>query len=252
MKKHKDLQGRHVPTQSPRTKRKLLNHDRTESEERVLLQILLALRIIGYSGEVHVRCFLANQLGKVRRPDIYIPRLGLAIEVDGLTRDAWHERASDMEARDLFYPSIGLNPPWIIQSTTTVSHFKTERFLRDLKTYIFEEKLSPRVRNAVNKRIHDGRKLYEKSNVGLFNGSGTEVPALSREMNDNGFKEYRHFGGTRIILRAEYKTRSKVFNLDMSKESLAAHAEMIIKRNRERFERAKAESNDTLASISVR
>lgn len=195
---------------SPKVKTKLLNHDRTEAEEAFLKILLIFLRTNGFSGEVHVRTFLVNQSGTARRPDIYLPRYGLAIEIDGRTRDSMPKRQTDTEARDLFYVSIGAFPPLVIPATEIVSQFKIQRLLNELNNFLRTNYLSPRKRNTLNKRIHDGRCVYQVANPGIFNCSGSVAPEFDAEMVANGFVQQRHFGGSRVILRSKYRKHPKI------------------------------------------
>lgn len=220
------------------TKTMLLRHDRTEPEEVLLLYILLFLKKIGYSGEIHCRCFLANQSGQARRPDLYLPRYALAIEIDGATRDAWHRRQADLLPRDEFYTSIGANPPLRIPATWVSSQFKMDRFLHELQKMLHENRVSPRLRATINKRICDGRKMVAIKNPGLFQSSGSLAPQFCEELKNQKFKEFRHFGGTKFILRGKYKINP------FRNFSIQAHIDELLKRVKER-NRERNENNST-------
>lgn len=181
----------------------ILTHETTEAEQKLRIELILFLSRIGFSGELNCRSLIANQKGQVRRPDFYLPRYALAIEVDGRTRDTWYSRQSDITPRDSFYQSIGTHPPLIIPANWIVSECKMTRFKYELARFLFTNRLDPRKRNTINKRIHDGRKLLEKRNPEIFKDHGTETPQFLYELSH--LKEYRHFGGTKFILRSKYK-----------------------------------------------
>jgi hypothetical protein len=185
-----------------------LQHETTEAEQRILVELILFLKRIGFSGEINCRCFLVNQDGKARRPDIYLPRYALPIEIDGKTRD-WQHRQDDIAPRDAFYESIGARPPLVIPANWVVSEHKMNRLKYDLAQFLYQSRLSPRKRNTINKRICDGRKMFEAIFPGVFDGTGSVAPKFSHELAD--FKEYRHFGGTKFILRSKYQQRSNFF-----------------------------------------
>jgi hypothetical protein len=153
-------------------------HDRTESEELLLVQLILLLSSIGYSGELHCRCFLVNQSGKARRPDFYLPRYALAIEVDGRTRESWQVRTDDTLERDQFYSTIGTHPPLIIPSNWVVSDYKIERLKNELTNHLYRNQISKKTRTAINKRLHDGRKLFKTKHPELAKDHGTLAPQL--------------------------------------------------------------------------
>jgi hypothetical protein len=187
----------------------LLRHDTTEAEQRLQTELILFLKRVGFSGEVNCRCFLVNQDGKARRPDFYLPRYALPIEVDGKTRDSWQIRQEDIGPRDSFYQSIGANLPLIIPANWVVSEHKINRLKFDLQQFLHTSRLSPKQRVAINKRIHDGRKLFEAKFPGIFDGTGSIAPKFGPELGD--FKEYRHFGGTKFIIRNKYQKRTNFF-----------------------------------------
>lgn len=188
------------------TKRILLQHDRTEAEERMLLELLKFLRRTGYSGEIHCRVFIVNQDGKARRPDIYLPRYGLAIEIDGRTRESWKRRQEDIGPRDEFYNDLGISPPLRIDSVWVTNEAKMKAIKYDLEKFIFKNRLTPRKRNTLAKKLCDGRKIFESKYPNIFGSSGTEAPQFLWELKTSGFKDSRHFGGTKFVLRNKYKT----------------------------------------------
>ncbi len=207
----------------------LLTHDKTEAEDKLVFELLMFLKSVGFSGELHCRSFIANVDGKVRRPDIFIPRYGLAIEIDGRTRDGWQKRQTDLEPRDQFYITLGLHPPLIVPAAWTVSDQRIKRLKYELKQHLHEERMTPQRRRRVTKEICHGRQIFEKNHPGIFNGSGSLAAQFSADLALNGFTEIRHFGGTKFILRTEYK--KKAFpKIDLSPEAVMAH----IKRERKK------------------
>lgn len=228
---------------SSETKRILLNHDTTEAEEILLKVILGVLKETGYSGELHCRSLLCDQKGKARRPDFYIPRLLLPIEVDGLTRDSWLCRQNDLGPRDIFYEQLGTLPAFIIPSSWVVSEHKMERFRHELKTFLFEHKASPQKKRMINKRIHDGRIKFAAKYPRIFDSCGTEALTFNSEIHLLECAPIRHFGGIKFNLRGKYKERNlfKKQDLDFSNpEWQKKYVEDLIKRNDENFKLADA------------
>lgn len=186
----------------------LLRHDKTEAEEIFTTQFLLYLKRIGYSGEIHCRCFLVNQFGQVRRPNFYLPRYGLAIDVDGLTRHSWERRQNDIFKRDQFYEDLGAQPLLVLDASWVVSNFKMDRFKREFSDLLFNRKITPRQRKLINKRLSEGRKALKQKRPEIFNSHGGLASQFSFELIQAGFKEFRHFGGTRFLLREQYQTKA--------------------------------------------
>lgn len=190
----------------PSTQAMLLRHDKTEAEDRFTVEFLLFLKREGYSGEIHCRCFLVNQHGEIRRPDFYLPRYGLAIEIDGATRHSWASRNNDLEDRDKFYFDLGAQPVLILNSIDVVSEFKMDRFKREFLGLLHNNRMTPKQRSLIKKRISEGRTRLEERRTGIFDSHGTLAPQFLTELALGGFKEIRHFGGTKFILRSKYKT----------------------------------------------
>ncbi len=186
----------------------LLRHDKTESEEIFTVEFLLYLKRIGYSGVIHCRCFLVNQFGQVKRPDFYLPRYGLAIEIDGLTRDSWERRQNDISRRDRFYENLGTQPLLVLNSNWAVSGFKMDRFKKEFSELLFKNRITPKQRILINKRLSEGRKALEVSRPEIFNSHGGLASQFSSELAGAGFKEFHHFGGTRFVLREKYETKA--------------------------------------------
>lgn len=205
------------PLSDRMTKKLRLNHDRTESEEIISLKLLLLLKEIGYSGEVHFRTFIANQFGQFRRPDIYFPRYGLAIEIDGRTRESIRSRQSDFVERDKFYHGLGIRL-LTLHSEIAVNDLKIERLKRELINTFHTDRLTPKIRTLLNKNICVGRKVLQRRNPLIFQSHGTKAPVFIQELESHGIKsEFRHFGGTKFIFRTKYQQRSNFFKkLDLN------------------------------------
>lgn len=188
----------------------ILPHERTIAEESFLVWLLLFLKDLNFSGEVHCRCFLVNRIGRSRRPDFYIPRYGLPIEIDGCTRDVSKKRAEDRSPRDEFYESIGSRPPLIIPANWVVSWEKMSRTRKELRKFLFSERLGPKTRNKINKHIHDGRKEIASKFPELARLNGKPALQFCPDLGLHGFKEFHHFGGTKFTLRARDKNKSLI------------------------------------------
>lgn len=230
--------SKNIPTSipiSPSAAKLLGTHERTEAEEKFLLVVLLTLDEMGFSGEINCRSFLANARGEFRRPDIFLPKFGISIEIDGNTREGWSHRQADMPKRDEFYLSLGLFPPIRIPSTSIASDLRVARFRQELKSYIegwiktesnySSAQLTKAGRKKLAKVLNRGRKMMERQYPGIFSFNGTEAPQFSEELALRGFREFRHFGGTKLVLRGKYhKNPFTGFRLPRSPEEILAYS----------------------------
>jgi hypothetical protein len=105
-----------------------------------------------------------------------------------------------------------------------VDELKMKRLKSELATFFFNDRSSPQDRQRINKKISQGRKLIAKRYLSLFTGHGTIAPRFNNELKAHGIEsEWRHFGGTRVILRAKYKKHAFP-PLDLSPETQCKEA----------------------------
>jgi hypothetical protein len=89
------------------------------------------------------------------------------------------------------------------------------------------------------KRIHEGRFLLEKKLPGIFNSHGSRAPQFISELHLRGFKERRHFGGTKFIIRGKYNRKALKFTVGPMTE---ADTERILRENSLKFMQARVGS----------
>lgn len=85
----------------------------TQAEERFRNKIVYRLRLDGYQGEIWFNVVLVCD-GRLLCPDIYLPDVGLAIEVDGRRHDSNEWQLAKDSDRDELYHSMGI---WLYRIT---------------------------------------------------------------------------------------------------------------------------------------
>lgn len=203
-----------IGTQYNPIRKLILTHDRTEAEVSYLLILVGLFEEMGLNAELHCRCLLANSKGEFRRPDFYLPKFGIVIEIDGITREAWDSRLIDTKDRDDFYADLCTLPVVRLNATDVVSHAKVNRFKDDLKKLILHSKLPSEKIKRINKKICDGRSKIIQLYGHKFDENGTSVPQFDKVSfqiyKHYKLKEFRHYGGTKISFRSSYETVKKL------------------------------------------
>jgi hypothetical protein len=95
----------------------------------------------------------------------------------------------------------------VIDATWSASDLKINRLKRELDLHLATWPVSDKERSRMNKKISIGRKIFERKHPGVFSCTGTLSPQFIHDIKGLGLKEFRHFGGTKFILRGKYKPR---------------------------------------------
>lgn len=94
-----------------------------------------------------------------------------------------------------------------------ITNAKVFRFKEELRQLILNNSMSKKDNNKINKKISDGRAKLIKLYGHAFNENGSKVPQFDKVHTEvykhYRLKEYRHYGGTLIKFRNNYKTAKK-------------------------------------------
>lgn len=170
------------------------NAEQTEVERVFIQKLIRQLKAKGLNCEVHWAVLISHQ-GKDCYPDIYIPSLLLAIEIDGEGHDAKVEMRGQDIGREDFYFELGINMTRITNDDVLREGF-INRHITDLLDWSSANPRSKADVDKVKSRVKRGR--HEFVCRMLFPG----VPPLTVE-RDAAFIQFRKgqlFGGLKFIV----------------------------------------------------
>lgn len=169
-------------------------HHTTAQENVVFFRVCRLLQSIGFNGEVHKNPVIYIE-GKLHRPDIYIPALGLIIEVDGRIHEKdSHQQKIDAERDEVYRFDVGLWLEVIPNWRAHNSYQLTLLLLPLLQDRI--KKPPPRTSYIwTAKAISAGRKDYVAH---VLKGTAFKKGSAGKS---HGFKLHHWFGGFKIVIR---------------------------------------------------
>ncbi len=187
-------------TQSDNEIEKLLTHESTEYENLFFLSLCRGLRYRGMSIEVQKNVVFYHS-GSIRRPDIYIPSLRLAIEVDGRSHDDKIVVIRSDQKRDPFFAALGItvlsiNAHWVGNA------YKRTRTLNEVFREIQRTRLDPAAARLTHRKVHYGRVMLAKHKPLIKAGLGEKVGIFDGNDYSTEFVGYRWYCGARVIIRA--------------------------------------------------
>lgn len=175
-----------------------LTNETTHAEENFRNKIVYRLRLDGYQGEIWFNVILWHR-GQILRPDVFLPDVGLAIEVDGRRHDSNEWQLVKDRDRDDLYASMGI---WMyrLSNHDAINEGKVNGRITEIMTLIrslrndFDRILKAK---AAVERGHS--KLLEK-NPNLKHDLPNDWRTKDTRSPDKPMHHARWFGGIRMKL----------------------------------------------------